>query len=85
MSEDGRVPFPTTAPVASATTVTSAAVSCSYGNAARLDRDDAGRTIDRACVAERQNDEAGTNERQVRLEHLLPQGGVLHYSPPASR
>ena len=55
------------------------------GHAARLDRHDAGRAIDRARIAEREDDQPGAPECQVRLEHPLPQVGVLHYSPPASR
>ena len=55
------------------------------GDAARLDRHHARRAVDGARVAEREGDEAGADEREVRRQDALAQLGVLQLEPPASR
>ena len=48
------------------------------GDAARLDRDDARVAVDGARISEREDDEPGAAERQIRLEDALAQRCVQH-------
>src|SRR4029453_8115611 len=53
------------------------------GDAARLDRHHPGRAVDRACVAEGEDDQAGLHDPLVRLEDPLAHAVERHQLPRA--